>query len=301
MRSILQAVLATSLVLIGTASARYDTSPYMGCTGVPNDSPVLDLPASPLKTVPNGQSWKMEQDSNFVYIARLSGTPYEMGYAYGQLFGAEISANFANVMSYGYNKLEGILSKFGIPEVMIYYIWSQAEPAALYLLDLNWQIAEPWIPQRFIDELKGIADGSGGAVTEQNIRRANMLPELTQAACSIVGSWGAASQDGKLYHLRALDWEPTAPVNQYPSVIIYEPTEEGSETFANIGYLGLIGSLTAMSKIGISVGEKVFYARAGDYEDPPHILTTESLGPSISATLSSSLRTSTMLRTCFST
>jgi hypothetical protein len=35
--------------------------------------------------------------------------------------------------------------------------------------------------------------------------------------------------------------------------------------------MGLIGTLTAMSKIGISVGEKVFYARAGDYVDPPHI------------------------------
>jgi len=42
-------------------------------------------------------------------------------------------------------------------------------------------------------------------------------------------------------------------------VIIYEPTEEGSNTFANIGYAGLIGVLTAMSKNGISVGEKVMY------------------------------------------
>jgi hypothetical protein len=68
-----------------------------------------------------------------------------------------------------------------------------------------------------------------------------------------------------------LDWEPTAPVNQYPSVIIYESTEEGSKTFANIGYMGLIGSLTAISKIGISVGEKVMYARPGDYPVQPKI------------------------------
>ena len=87
-----------------------------------------------------------------------------------------------------------------------------------------------------------------------------MLPELIQAACSVVGSWGPATADGKLYHLRALDWEPTAQVNQYPSVIIYESTEPGSHAFANIGYLGLIGSLTAISKIGISVGEKVMYS-----------------------------------------
>lgn len=92
-----------------------------------------------------------------------------------------------------------------------------------------------------------------------------MLPELTQAACTILGSYGTASADGKLYHLRALDWEARAPVNQYPSVIIYESSEEGSKPFANIGYMGLLGSLTAISKIGISVGEKVFYALPGVY------------------------------------
>jgi hypothetical protein len=29
----------------------------------------------------------MQQDTNVVYIAKVSGTAYEMGYAYGQLFG----------------------------------------------------------------------------------------------------------------------------------------------------------------------------------------------------------------------
>jgi hypothetical protein len=54
-------------------------------------------------------------------------------------------------------------------------------------------------------------------------------------------------------------------------VIIYEPSELGSKPFANIGYIGLIGSLTVMSKIGISVGEKVMYANPKDYPVPPHI------------------------------
>lgn len=89
--------------------------------------------------------------------------------------------------------------------------------------------------------------------------RANMIPEITQAACTVFGAWGEATADGKLYHLRALDWMPDAPVNKYPSVILYESTEEGSHPFVNIGFLGLIGSLTAMSKHGISIGEKVFW------------------------------------------
>ena len=104
-----------------------------------------------------------------------------------------------------------------------------------------------------------MADGSNGLLSEQMLIRANMIPELTRAACTVFGAFGSATADGKIYHLRALDWEPTAGVNQYPSVIIYDSTEENSKPFANIGYMGLIGSLTAMSKIGISMGMKVMY------------------------------------------
>lgn len=271
MRRSILSLFAAATVLC-TVSCKYDSSPYMGCSGVRNENPVLELQPQPLMTVPNGQSWKMEQDTNVVYIARLKGTPYEMGFAYGQMYGPQIAQNFKNLQGYGYSKVYEFLSKLGVPTLMIDYVYNQLEPFVFYLLDLNWQIVQPYTPQRFVDEIKGIADGSNGTVSETLLRRANMLPELTQAACTIFGSFGAASQDGKLYHLRALDWEPTAPVNQFPAVIIYEPTEEGSTgAFANIGYLGLIGSLTAISKLGISVGEKVMYARPGDYPVPPHI------------------------------
>ena len=126
------------------------------------------------------------------------------------------------------------------------------------LLDLNYQVALPYIPQRYIDELHGMADGSNGLFSFDDIKNINMLPELTRAACTIVGVFGPAT-GGKLYHLRALDWNPTAPVNQFPSIIIYDSNEGNSNVFANIGYMGLIGTLTAMSKNGVSVGEKVMY------------------------------------------
>lgn len=269
MRILSTAAIAT-LAIAGVANALGNSSQYQ-CSGAQNTAPVLDLPAVSLKNVTNGQSWKMEQDTNFVYIARLQGTPYEMGYAYGQLFGAEIAKNFENLLSYGYTKVTSVLEKFGISSVMSYFVWTQLQPALFYLADLNYQISLPYVPQRFLDELKGIADGSNGTVNEVMLRRANWLPELIQAACSIVGSYGSASKDGKLYHLRALDWEPTAPVNEFPSVIFYEPSEEGSHAFANIGYLGMIGTLTSISKVGISVGEKVMYADPKDYPVPPHI------------------------------
>lgn len=91
------------------------------------------------------------------------------------------------------------------------------------------------------------------------ILRLNFLPEIIKAACTIVGVWGPATEDGKIYHLRALDWKADAPLNKYPSIIIYESNEPNSNVFANIGFLGMVGSLTSVSKNGISTGEKVMY------------------------------------------
>ena len=60
------------------------------------------------------------------------------------------------------------------------------------------------------------------------VRRINFLPEIIKAQCTIAGAFGAATKDGNLLHLRALDWDHNAPVDKYPAIVIYEPTEEGS-------------------------------------------------------------------------
>jgi hypothetical protein len=46
-------------------------------------------------------------------------------------------------------------------------------------------------------------------------------------------------------------------------VVIYNSTEPGSYIFANIGFAGLTGALTAMSKNGVGIGEKVWYPPKG--------------------------------------
>lgn len=91
-----------------------------------------------------------------------------------------------------------------------------------------------------------------------------MLPELMMASCSILGAWGPATDDNRLYHLRALDWDAEVPVSEYPSVVIYEPSEEDSNTFANIGFLGLIGSITGINKKGVSMGERAWNGHAAE-------------------------------------
>jgi len=115
---------------------------------------------------------------------------------------------------YGRSMTANFLDQFGIPTVVSDVLYQKyVEPLAFWLLDLNWVIALPYIPQRYIDELQGMADGSGGKVDIYLLRRVNMVPELTQAACTVIGAWGPATADNKLYHFRALDWDAESPIS----------------------------------------------------------------------------------------
>jgi isopenicillin-N N-acyltransferase like protein len=125
------------------------------------------------------------------------------------------------------------------------------------LLDLNYQVSRAYTPNRFKQEMKGLSKGSG--VSYRDIRRLNLFPEFIRAACTIAGVWGPATESNKLYQLRALDWDSEAPVVKYPAAVIYHSSEEGSQVFANIGFAGLIGTLSAQSNSGIGISEKIWW------------------------------------------
>ena len=52
----------------------------------------------------------------------------------------------------------------------------------------NYIITKKYTPQRWEDEMKGIAKGSG--IPVKTWRRLNLIPELLKASCSIGGWWG---------------------------------------------------------------------------------------------------------------
>ena len=74
---------AIALTFILCLSAvTYGSDKPNGCHGTPNNSPVLELEAKEIGKVKNGKAWKMDDgNGNFLYIAKVSGTAYEMGYA----------------------------------------------------------------------------------------------------------------------------------------------------------------------------------------------------------------------------
>ena len=77
-----------------------------------------------------------------------------MGYAQGQLLGKEIATNLDNMVQYGRKMTVDFLDQFGVPAVVSIALYEKyVEPLAFWLLDLNWKIAEPYTPQRSVDEM----------------------------------------------------------------------------------------------------------------------------------------------------
>lgn len=53
-------------------------------------------------------------------------------------------------------------------------------------------------------------------------------------------------------------------MEKWPAVIVYHPTEAGSHAFANMGWVGIVGSLTGFSNASVGVGEKVWISDRTD-------------------------------------
>lgn len=82
----------------------------LSCDLVKNELPLIDQEPRLLKEVPNGQKFLIgdprDLKGNYLYIANLKGTPYEMGKAYGQLFGEEIEKTLDLFYKYYMGQLE---------------------------------------------------------------------------------------------------------------------------------------------------------------------------------------------------
>src|SRR5262249_1651923 len=106
-----------------------------------------------------------------------------------------------------------------------------------------------YIPERFFEEMRGIADGAG--VDVQDVITANFIPELFH--CSGFAIAGSATKNGTLYHGRILDYGCDWRLQDHAVLVVAEPY--GRIPFVNVTYAGFIGSVTGMNAERISIGE----------------------------------------------
>ena len=106
-----------------------------------------------------------------------------------------------------------------------------------------------YVPERFFEEMKGVADGAGMDV--QDVIVANFIPEMFH--CSGFALSGSATKDGTLYHGRILDYGCDWRLQEHAVLTVAEP--EGKIPFVNVTYAGFVGSVTGMNAEKVSIGE----------------------------------------------
>ena len=186
----------------------------------------------------NGKMETIGTGTDAITVLYLWGTPYEMGYAHGKLAADKIKAF--------YTTLEAAL---------------QAEfNASLDMLGLVWTQQEPFIPLEYIEEMKGLAEGSG--IPFDRVKAVSMIPDVSEYHCTYFAAWGKAVPDGHLYQMRCLDYAMKAHIQDYPALIVQKPN--GGNVFVNVGWVGMIGLVSGMNANGLGVSE------IGDNFGPAH-------------------------------
>lgn len=168
-------------------------------------------------------------------VVRLTGTPYELGYQHGSILREDVRASVRQILGYFRRYLK-------IPLVRSW--------AANWWLDRPWREAAPFVPADYLEELRGLVDGSGVAL--RDLYRLHAIPDLTYS-CANFAAWGKATSRGQLIHLRNLDWNIEVGIQQFATVFVVRPA--GKHAFLNIGWAGFVGVLTGVSDTQLSIGQ----------------------------------------------
>ena len=165
-------------------------------------------------------------------VATLQGSPYEIGFQHGRLLGREMRRLGNSVLF----------------SVGLYYSIEKRR----WFLDVMrgaWKRLVPHIPKEYLDEMRGMADGSGQPL--EHVQLSNVFPALFH--CSGFAVFGKATQGGKLYHGRVLDYMVDIAL-QYDAVV-FVVKKDGAIPFANVAYAGFLGSVSGMNAEQVALGE----------------------------------------------
>ena len=165
-------------------------------------------------------------------VVLLKGTPEQVGQAHGQLLQAE-----------AHRCIDSVIYSFGTVQTIRTGRWFRHE------LDAAYKRLAPHIPAAHKRETAALAEALG--IDAELAQTINVFPELFH--CSGFALFGKATQDGKLYHGRVLDYMTTIGLQDSATTFIV--AIDGKIPFANVGYGGFIGSVSGMNSQAISVGE----------------------------------------------
>lgn len=172
-----------------------------------------------------------------VSILKLDKTPYENGYLHGSLLKEEVQQNVTYMMNVTHTMFS--------PEQ----------------LRNAWDVLSVYIPSRYKEELRGLADGSD--LPLDLLQQMHTLPEVGEnLTCSVYSVLDDVTPDDSTFHVRLLDYSLDFEIQQHPVILIYD-TEENS--YANFTWAGFVGSIGGVNDKGLAIGE-IGEGRRGESE-----------------------------------
>jgi len=178
-----------------------------------------------------GYRTSVGEGADSVPVVVVAGTPHEMGVALGTLMKNEIAA-------FTPRYLEAIQRRGG-------------DRCSNEALDKVWDMQVKYMSPRYVEEMQGVAEGSG--VPFDLLRRAHMIPVVSNYSCSGVAVWGSASRDNHLYQIRNLDYTTRGHLQDVPMVAVYVPDQ--GVPHINVSFAGVIGVNTGMNAEGVTLTE----------------------------------------------
>lgn len=91
-----------------------------------------------------------DPQQNYIYVAKLKGTPYEMGKAFGELFKDELQVNVGTFYDYYLDQLSELLIKNHVPKLITNSLTKGVRRLAYLLLDLNVMITKKYTNFRYL-------------------------------------------------------------------------------------------------------------------------------------------------------
>lgn len=225
------------------------------CDGRPDPNAKINMntiiEANPrfIRSVPNGALFHIGEGDDSLPLTHLWGTPYQKGFARGQLHQKDLPKFMDGVWSFLESEVSNALGEW-FPKPIKEWISNIGLETAL---DLTWLATKTYTGEYFMDEIRGMSEATNYSL--ERIRRIHMIGELTKGSCSMIGAWGKALGKDGLITVRALDWSVDGPFRDYPEIVVYHAQNSKENTFLNMGWIGWIGSITGVNEKGLSIHE----------------------------------------------
>lgn len=219
----------------------------------PNNNPVWTGTPTFVRSITNAALYTIGSGDTEIPVVHLWGTPYQKGFAHGQLMKDRMVPFINNVWAYLELQVEeGINGTIHwLNSTTLQWI---ADVGLDVALDITSNLTQAYTGAYYYEEMHGMADATG--LGFDMIRRIHMIGELTRGSCSMFGAWGKALGGNGLITMRALDWDVDGPFKNFAQLTVYHPQPNSTEnTFVNVGWSGWVGSISGVNDQQMSIHE----------------------------------------------